>query len=470
MAEASYTLVFHGDILSGFEREQVMQRFGQLFRLSAEDVDKVFGHPRVVLKRNLDRAAADAYVSRLAGIGMAVRLDAVQPPAPVHPAPAEPDAGPTAEAAASIVAASVAAASGAAASPAESESEPAAVEVRPAAAVPAATMAREAAVIREVPFEFYGKGFEFFRIWIVNLVLSIVTLGIYSAWAKVRTQRYFYGNTVCDGASFAYLADPLGILKGRLVAFGMLLVYMLADQFVPLLGAVLMLGFVAIFPWVMVRGLAFRNHNSAWRGVRFGFDGALGEAYRVFLLWPMAGAFTLGLLFPYAVYRQQQFIVGNSRYGVEPLQFEAKAGAFYMIALAVIGIGVGGFLLAMLIGAVAPLLTPLAMAASYLAIFAVSNVMFINLRYNNTRLGAHALQANYQFGSYAALMLTNTLALGLTLGLFYPWAKVRNARYAAQHIALVADGDLGEFAAAQRDQVSATGGEIGDMFDVDLGI
>ena len=42
--------------------------------------------------------------------------------------------------------------------------------------------------------EFRGKTGEFFGIWIVNVFLTIITLGIYSAWAKVRTNRYFYGN------------------------------------------------------------------------------------------------------------------------------------------------------------------------------------------------------------------------------------------------------------------------------------
>ena len=42
-----------------------------------------------------------------------------------------------------------------------------------------------------IQFEFTGDAKEFFRIWIVNLALSIVTLGIYSAWAKVRTQPLF---------------------------------------------------------------------------------------------------------------------------------------------------------------------------------------------------------------------------------------------------------------------------------------
>ena len=42
-----------------------------------------------------------------------------------------------------------------------------------------------------MPVEFSGRGGEYFRIWIVNLVLTILTFGIYSAWAKVRTKRYF---------------------------------------------------------------------------------------------------------------------------------------------------------------------------------------------------------------------------------------------------------------------------------------
>lgn len=44
------------------------------------------------------------------------------------------------------------------------------------------------AEIRVRPFSFTGSAGEYFRIWIVNIALSIVTLGIYSAWAKVRTK------------------------------------------------------------------------------------------------------------------------------------------------------------------------------------------------------------------------------------------------------------------------------------------
>ncbi len=44
---------------------------------------------------------------------------------------------------------------------------------------------------RTLRFEFTGDGREYFRIWIVNVSLTVITLGIYSAWAKVRRMRYF---------------------------------------------------------------------------------------------------------------------------------------------------------------------------------------------------------------------------------------------------------------------------------------
>ena len=66
-------------------------------------------------------------------------------------------------------------------------------------------------------FEFTGTANEYFRIWIVNVFLSVITLGIYSAWAKVRTRQYFYANTKLDGHPFEYLGNPIAILKGNLV-------------------------------------------------------------------------------------------------------------------------------------------------------------------------------------------------------------------------------------------------------------
>ena len=115
------------------------------------------------------------------------------------------------------------------------ESDPAS-EVVPTVA-PAPAVSLEPAAPRDPePLSFHGSGREYFRIWIVNLLLSIVTLGIYSAWAKVRRLNYFYRNTRLAGASFDYHASPIAILKGRIAAALLFGGYTVAGAVSPLFG------------------------------------------------------------------------------------------------------------------------------------------------------------------------------------------------------------------------------------------
>ena len=82
-------------------------------------------------------------------------------------------------------------------------------------------------------FFFKGNAKEWFGIWIVNLLLSIVTIGIYSAWAKVRTQKYFYGNTFVDGRNFDYHATGGQILKGRLIVIAAIVAFQIISSLLP---------------------------------------------------------------------------------------------------------------------------------------------------------------------------------------------------------------------------------------------
>ena len=80
------------------------------------------------------------------------------------------------------------------------------------------------------PLVFTGSGAEYFRIWAFNLTLTICTLGLYGAWAKVRRLQYFYQHTLLDGSAFDYTANPVSILLGRLLALSLLVVHYLAFE------------------------------------------------------------------------------------------------------------------------------------------------------------------------------------------------------------------------------------------------
>src|SRR5271154_6094945 len=78
------------------------------------------------------------------------------------------------------------------------------------------------------PLHFAGNGAEYFGIWVVTLLLTIVTLGIYSPWAKVRWLQFFYPHTELAGSSFDFHGSPMKILIGRVIALAMLIAYNLS--------------------------------------------------------------------------------------------------------------------------------------------------------------------------------------------------------------------------------------------------
>src|SRR5207342_148466 len=191
---------------------------------------------------------------------------------------------------------------------------------------------------------FSGRTGEYFGIWFVNLILSIVTLGIYSAWAKVRTERYFYGNTKLAGASFEYLASPIAILKGRLIAYALVLALGLSARFSLGTYFVLILLVSVLMPMIIVLGLRFRARNSAWRGLSFRFDEELGAAYGPFMGWPILSGITLSLLYPFAKRRQHEFLVEGHKFGGEQFEYAGDVGKYYVPYAIAAGCAIGGFI------------------------------------------------------------------------------------------------------------------------------
>lgn len=77
-----------------------------------------------------------------------------------------------------------------------------------------------------------------------------------------------------------------------------------------------------------VRARAFNAHYSAYRNVRFGFAGGLGQAFVIYALWPIAAVLSLGLLLPYIAYLNDRFFIENSYYGRAKMSFTGTPKAY----------------------------------------------------------------------------------------------------------------------------------------------
>ncbi|WP_342051925.1 MULTISPECIES: YjgN family protein [unclassified Cupriavidus] len=334
---------------------------------------------------------------------------------------------------------------------------------------------------RELPFAFTGSGSEYFRIWIVNTLLGLVTLGIYTAWAKVRTLQYFYRNTRVDNATFDYHGNPLAILKGRIIAFVLFGALQMGGYISPLLPLVALLIVAAVMPFLLVRSLRFRMANSSYRGLRFAFRGSDGDGYKAFLLWPLLAVLTLGILTPLAHQRLKQFQHGNARFGTAPFAFHAPVSAFYRVYVAVSLTGVllagGGAALGALLGSAVGAASVLTVSGAVLGLWLafmlaapLYRARLQNTIWRATTLAEHRFGSDVRTGRLFLIMLTNAILIVLTLGLFLPFARVRVARYCVESMTLFAAGPLDHFIAAEIDQVDALGDATAEWYDIDIAL
>ena len=464
MTDARYDVIFEGKLIDGYELEHVKAQFIELFAIAHDKAIKLFSGHRATLKADVDNRTAENYRQRLAAIGMQVELVARESLNSTAELSLEPLAG---EAGAAVDGPAMTGAHSAQATTSTGAS--AEISARINSTAEAATKP----ATRVSPFRFHGSGREYFGIWIVNILLSIVTLGIYSAWAKVRNKQYFYGNTEIEGSTFEYTANPVRILIGRLIAVGFFILYALAENTSLIWGLIAWGVFMVFMPWAIRQSLRFNARNSRYRNVPFVFVGKTLDAFKVFIAWPILGMLTLGLVFPLAIFKQQQYILSNHQFGTTPFHFHATASDYYRLFGVLLGMLVAG---AVLIGILVSIGSGFTIALAvpvwlmlYLSLFAFFSVRMANLKFTYTTLGLHGFDPAWEFGSYLKLITVNTLLTMLTLGIYIPWAKVRTAQYAAYHTQAVVEGDLDDFIAAEESNVSALGEGIGDIFDLDVG-
>lgn len=338
----------------------------------------------------------------------------------------------------------------------------------------------DAAFSSAIPFTFTGTSSEYFKIWVINMVLTLLTLGIYSAWAKVRKKQYFYGNTFLHEAPFHYLADPIKIMKGRLIVCGVLVVLLLIGYFLPYLGLLLVIPALVVFPWLVVQALTFRARCSSYRNIWFDFRGTYGQAMHIFIGQPIITVLTLGLGYPYQLYLRTRFLINHSAYGTTPFTFSGQAGGFYRIYFwQAFGLSILVGILSQIVMAGGRGLLP---ASAYpmfgqvisllagLTLLAFVRATLTNLVWSNITLGDYRFESTLSSAEMIGIYLSNAIAILCSLGLLIPWASIRMARYRCAHFCVYAAGELDNFVASEQAKVGAMGEALLDFFDVDVGL
>ena len=306
------------------------------------------------------------------------------------------------------------------------------------------------------PFSFLGSGGTLFGIQIVNLLLIIVTLGIYYFWAKARVRTYTWSQVDFNGDRLAYHGTGKEVLIGWLKAVVIFGIPFYALQNIPAImgaptpliiaGTLISFVIIAIFvPVATVGSRRYRLSRTSLRGIRFSFRGKWPEYAKIFLSCSGGLILTLGFYMPYYVMRRQTFLMEKGYYGNEKFGFDGKGKDL-----------IGSYILAVIL--MIPTLFISLLWYSY---------KITNYTWNHTSFGTARFKSTITFGGIIGLFLVNILILICTLGFGAPWAKVRTLRYYLEHLTLEGKLDLSAIV-QDAQEASAFGEEVGDFLGLDF--
>ena len=213
------------------------------------------------------------------------------------------------------------------------------------------------------------------------------------------------------------------IFKGRMLASLVFLIYYLATEFNPLIGIALSIALLFLLPWAILRSFAFNAINSAYRNVRFRFEGTYLSALLTFVVFPLLALLSFGLLAPFAYYKQIQYFYNGHSFGTCKFKTEVSVKDVYIMFLVVVGISACVGLVLWAMSTVNPIIAIFGSVITYLGFLILFTVRSTNLRYNYLGLGENGFTAEFDIPSYGALFITNTLGIVFTLGLFTPGQK-----------------------------------------------
>ena len=322
----------------------------------------------------------------------------------------------------------------------------------------------------------------------------------------MRTRKYFYRNTELAGSRFDFHGKPIPILIGRIIGISIFGLYSFGAYIHGLIPLAVYVLVILAFPWLFAKSWTFRLRNTSWRGIHFDFRGQVGDLYRrlglyilVFaalqglflyfalrpsehILWVLVGSLILILILIPLIYSAlidtaiNNSYIGNDKFELLNSQSQWvrlfwKTVLTYASLLAIAFGGLwfivnsdlesGSVILPFMI---IYLLVLLAMIVP-LGLWQVGKLNFL---FGNTSINGTSFNARLKVNEYIKILFTNMLITAFSLGLAYPWAAVRIARYQIEHIGLF--GDLDNFSGTKLKDRNALGEEVTSAFDMEIGL
>ena len=199
-------------------------------------------------------------------------------------------------------------------------------------------------------FLYDGRISELYGVFLLNLLLTIITFGVFRFWAITRLRRYLWSHMRFEGTRLTYTGKGKELFLGFLVAMVIFsIIGMTLGQAATMGGAARVVMLVLAYPAFMILfGAAhfsaqrYRLSRTEWRGIRGGMEGSAvryGVSWMGYLLLSLL---TLYQAIPWMQVGLARIRINATRFGSAVFAFEGRGRSLYPIWL---GTWIGSLLL-----------------------------------------------------------------------------------------------------------------------------
>lgn len=305
-------------------------------------------------------------------------------------------------------------------------------------------------------FSFHGEGSKLFGIVIVNLLLTVITLGFYYPWAKAALTQYIYKETELDGSRFTFHGTGKEMFKGFIKAviiiiliYGQLFLFQYLN--IPLVGLIIFyLLFLALIPFVIHGSMRYRMSRTSWRGIHFGYRGKFNELSKVFYRDVFFTIITFGIYGAWMAMNLRKYTVSNVRYGDVEFDYHGKGGQYFWINFK-------GYLLT--------IFTLGIYSAWWMKDLVNYYYTNITLKQSDQKL---VLKSTISGSELFGVVIINVLIVVFTFGIAAPWAQVRMLKFLCKNLFVDGQFNPNDVTQTEEEYKDATGDDLGDMLDIGI--
>ena len=297
---------------------------------------------------------------------------------------------------------------------------------------------------------FHGRSVALLKIHLVNTLLTLVTLGVYRFWGKVKMRKYLCGATELMGERFVFTGTGKELFAGWrkaavIIFFAFMLPDILSRVVHPSINLISLPAAAVIVPFATVASRRYRLSRTNWHGVRFSFAGSPREYINLVVKGTLLNILTLGFHSPAFHVKKQSFWRENTFYGTSPGRYggdgaDLKGPYRKALLLSIPTLGLYWFWY---------------------------KAELMRYDWEKTTFEGLSFSSNVTGGRLLGYTAGNVMLLLFSLGFAYPWVLARSIRFTSGHLKMTGEIDFGKLGQAGPGE-GATGEGLAGILDLDL--